>query len=194
MFTILCYYNREEYLFREENEMKFMKKILALSLCLVAFTTMMLFAGCNDEDNSSSAQGAYVSDGDTVQQNTDDVENATVSQPQVDTDKFPTNYETIEQKVYFVIASPKTTKDGKTTGSDALKIMSTANGKVTDQLNAKLKKEITTAVNNQVNSVKCTDAHIEEDPNNSKMGLLTVTFTYKSTGGEDKKIFNMSLN
>lgn len=174
--------------------MKFMKKILALSLCLVAFTTMMLFAGCNDEDNSSSAQGAYVSEGDTVQQNTDNVENATVSQPQVDTDKFPTNYETIEQKVYFVIASPKTTKDGKTTGSDALKIMSTANGKVTVQLNAKLKKEITTAVNNQVDSVKCTDAHIEEDPNNSKMGLLTVTFTYKSTGGEDKKIFNMSLN
>ena len=119
---------------------------------------------------------------------------ATVSQPQVDTDKFPTNYETIEQKVYFVIASPKTTKDGKTTGSDALKIMSTANGKVTDQLNAKLKKEITTAVNNQVDSVNCTDAHIDEDPNNSKMGLLTVTFTYKSTGGEDKKIFSMSLN
>ena len=72
--------------------------------------------------------------------------------------------------------------------------MSTANGKVTDQLNAKLKKEITTAVNNQVDSVNCTDAHIDEDPNNSKMGLLTVTFTYKSTGGEDKKIFSMSLN
>ena len=168
-----------------------MKKILALSLCLVAFSTMMLFAGCNDEDKPSSTQGTY---GDTIQQNTDNVENATVSQPQVDTDKFPTNYETIEQKVYFVIASPKTTKDGKTTGSDALKIMSTANGKVTDQLNAKLKKEITTAVNNQVDSVNCTDAHIDEDPNNSKMGLLTVTFTYKSTGGEDKKIFSMSLN
>lgn len=192
MFTILCYYNREEYLFREENEMKFMKKILAISLCLVAFTTMMLFAGCNDEDNSSSAKGAYVSEGDTVQQN--NVENATVSQPQVDTDKFPTNYETIEQKVYFVIASPKTTKDGKTTGSDALKIMSTANGKVTDELNKKLNKEITSAVNEQIDTVNCTDAHIEEDPNNSKMGLLTVTFTYKSTGGEDKKIFNMSLN
>ena len=54
--------------------------------------------------------------------------------------------------------------------------------------------QLLTAVNNQVDSVKCTDAHIEEDPNNSKMGLLTVTFTYKSTGGEDKKIFNMSLN
>lgn len=194
MFTILCYYNREEYLFREENEMKFMKKILALSLCLVAFTTMMLFAGCNDEDNSSSARGAYVSEGDTVQQNTDNVENATVSQPQVDTNKFPKDYEDIEQKVYFVIASPKTTKDGKTTGSDALKIMSTANGKVTDELNKKLNKEITSAVNEQIDTVNCTDAHIEEDPNNSKMGLLTVTFTYKSTGGEDKKIFSMSLS
>lgn len=170
-----------------------MKKILALALCLVAFTSMMLFAGCSD-DTASSTSGNYVSEGDTVQQNTNgNQENATVSQPQVDTDKFPSNYETIEQKVYFVIASPKTTKDGKTTGSDALKIMSSANGKVTDELNQKLKKEITSAVNAQVDSVKCTDAHIEEDPNNSKMGLLTITFTYKSTGGEDKKIFNMSL-
>ena len=50
-----------------------MKKILALSLCLVAFTTMMLFAGCNDEDKPSSTQGTYVSEGDTIQQNTDNV-------------------------------------------------------------------------------------------------------------------------
>ena len=173
-----------------------MKKILALSLCLVAFSTMMLFAGCNDEDNSSSTQGTYVSEGDTIQQNTALCNKGKSCRYSCKkgSDKFPTNYETIEQKVYFVIASPKTTKDGKTTGSDALKIMSTANGKVTDQLNAKLKKEITTAVNNQVDSVNCTDAHIDEDPNNSKMGLLTVTFTYKSTGREDKKIFSMSLN
>lgn len=172
--------------------MKIMKRTLVIVLCAVTCLSMFIVAGCSD-DNNNEVNGVFVTGDATVQPNTNDDANATVSQPQVDVDSFPDNYEKLEQKVYFVIASPKTTENKKTTGSDALKIISSSQGKITDELNKELKDEIISCVNDQVDAVTCTDVNLEQSPNNDKMGLLTVTFTYKSTGGEDKKIFNVSL-
>lgn len=173
--------------------MKIMKRTLVIVLCAVTCLSMFIVAGCSDDNANNEVNGTFVTGDATVQPNTNDNADATISQPQVDVNSFPDNYEKLEQKVYFVIASPKSTDNKKTTGSDALKIISSSKGKITDELNKELKEEIISCVNDQVDAVNCTDVNLEQNPNNDNMGLLTVTFTYKSTGGEDKKIFNVSL-
>ena len=151
-------------------------------------------AGCGDEQSEATPQGNYVSEGQNASVNNNAVQATTVSQPSVDENSFPENFEEIEGDVYLAIASKKRTEDGKTTGSDTLKILAENGNKMTSAVEEKVQKEITSAVESQVKDVEIVDVELGTAEGDATMGLLTVTFKYKETGGVDKKIYNIPLS
>ena len=166
-------------------------RIISILLSAVAVLSFASLAGCGD-DQSTAPQVNYVSDGEDVSVN-NVAQATTVSQPSVDENSFPENFAEIENNVYFAIASKKRTEDGKTTGSDTLKIIAENGNKMTSDVEEKVEKEIVSAVENQVKEVEIVDVELGTAQNDSTMGLMTVTFKYKETGGLDKKIYNIPL-
>ena len=166
-------------------------RIISILLSAVAVLSFASLAGCGD-DQSTAPQVNYVSDGEDVSVN-NVAQATTVSQPSVDENSFPENFAEIENNVYFAIASKKRTEDGKTTGSDTLKIIAENGNKMTSDVEEKVEKEIVSAVENQVKEVEIVDVELGTAQNDSTMGLMTVTFKYKETGGVDKKIYNIPL-
>lgn len=169
-------------------------KILSILLCMAVVLSFASLAGCGDEQSEATPQGNYVSEGQNASVNNNAVQATTVSQPSVDENSFPENFEEIEGDVYFAIASKKRTEDGKTTGSDTLKILAESEDKLAPEVEKKVKAEIISAVNSQVKEVEVTDVEIGTADGDATMGLLTVTFKYKETGGVDKKIYNIPLS
>lgn len=167
-------------------------KIISVLLSLVFVLSFASLAGCGD-DPAPAPQGNYVSDGEDVSVNNNVAQATTVSQPSVDENSFPENYQELENDVYFAVASKKRTEDGKTTGSDTLKILAESENKLSPDVEKKVKDEITSAVNSQVKEVKVTNVELGTAEGDETMGLLTVTFKYKETGGIDKKIYNIPL-
>lgn len=166
-------------------------RIISILLSAVAVLSFASLAGCGD-DQSTAPQVNYVSDGEDVSVN-NVAQATTVSQPSVDENSFPENFAEIENNVYFAIASKKRTEDGKTTGSDTLKIIAENGNKMTSDVEEKVEKEIVSAVESQVKEVEIVDVELGTAQNDSTMGLMTVTFKYKETGGVDKKIYNIPL-
>lgn len=167
-------------------------KIISVLLSLVFVLSFASLAGC-DDDPAPAQQGNYVSDGEDVSVNNNIAQATTVSQPSVDENSFPENYQELENDVYFAVASRKRTEDGKTTGSDTLKILAESEDKLAPEVEKKVKAEVTSAVNSQVKEVEVTDVEIGTAEGDATMGLLTITFKYKETGGIDKKIYNIPL-
>lgn len=168
-------------------------RIISILLSAVAVLSFASLAGCGDEQSEATPQGNYVSEGQNVSVNNNAVQATTVSQPSVDENSFPENYQEIEKNVYSAITSKKSTEDGKTTGSDTLKILAESENKLSPEVEKKVKAEIISAVNSQVKEVEVTDVEIGTAEGDETMGLMTVTFKYKETGGVDKKIYNMPL-
>ncbi|MGN1126324.1 MAG: hypothetical protein ACI4RI_02690 [Ruminococcus sp.] len=168
-------------------------KIISILLSIVFVLSLASLAGCGD-DQSATPQVNYVSDGEDVSVNNNGAQATTVSQPSVDENSFPENFEEIENEVYLAIASRKRTEDGKTTGSDALKILAENDNKMTPDVEKKIKKEVTSAVESQVKEVEIVDVELGTAEGDATMGLMTVTFKYKETGGVDKKIYNIPLS
>ena len=168
-------------------------RIISILLSAVAVLSFASLAGCGDEQSEATPQGNYVSEGQNVSVNNNAVQATTVSQPSVDENSFPENFAEIENNVYFAIASKKRTEDGKTTGSDTLKIIAENGNKMTADVEEKVEKEIVSAVESQVKEVKIVDVELGTAQTDSTMGLMTVTFKYKETGGVDKKIYNIPL-
>ena len=169
-------------------------RIISILLSAVAVLSFASLAGCGDEQSEATPQGNYVSEGQNVSSvNNNAVQATTVSQPSVDENSFPENYQEIEKNVYSAITSKKSTEDGKTTGSDTLKILAESENKLSPEVEKKVKAEIISAVNSQVKEVEVTDVEIGTAEGDETMGLLTVTFKYKETGGIDKKIYNIPL-
>lgn len=166
-------------------------KIISILLSAVVVLSFSSLAGCGD-DQSTAPQVNYVSDGEDVSVN-NVAQATTVSQPSVDESSFPENFAEIENNVYFAIASKKRTEDGKTTGSDTLKIIAENGNKMTSDVEEKVEKEIVSAVESQVKEVEIVDVELGTAETDSTMGLMTVTFKYKETGGVDKKIYNIPL-
>ena len=166
-------------------------RIISILLSAVAVLSFASLAGCGD-DQSTAPQVNYVSDGEDASVN-NVAQATTVSQPSVDENSFPENFAEIENNVYFAIASKKRTEDGKTTGSDTLKIIAENGNKMTSDVEEKVEKEIVSAVESQVKEVEIVDVELGTAQNDSTMGLMTVTFKYKETGGVDKKIYNIPL-
>lgn len=166
-------------------------RIISILLSAVAVLSFASLAGCGD-DQSTAPQVNYVSDGEDASVN-NVAQATTVSQPSVDENSFPKNFAEIENNVYFAIASKKRTEDGKTTGSDTLKIIAENGNKMTSDVEEKVEKEIVSAVESQVKEVEIVDVELGTAQNDSTMGLMTVTFKYKETGGVDKKIYNIPL-
>ena len=169
-------------------------KILSILLCMAVVLSFASLAGCGDEQSEATPQGNYVSEGQNASVNNNAVQATTVSQPSVDENSFPENFEEIEGDVYLAIASKKRTEDGKTTGSDTLKILAENGNKMTSAVEEKVQKEITSAVESQVKDVEIVDVELGTAEGDATMGLLTVTFKYKETGGVDKKIYNIPLS
>lgn len=169
------------------------KKIISVLLSLVFVLSFASLTGC-DDDPATAPQGNYVSDGEEVSVNNNVAQATTVSQPSVDENSFPENYQEIENNVYFAVAGRKRTEDGKTTGSDTLKILAESENKLSPDVEKKVKDEIISAVNSQVKEVEVTDVELGTAEGDSTMGLLTITFKYKETGGVDKKIYNIPLS
>lgn len=172
------------------------KNILSLFVCIMVAAVFTL-TGCGGNGETQSAQHNGVNY--SVEENNNGNGQAqgytTVSQPRVDVSKFPSNYTEIEKEVFKVISTAKTTKNGKTTGCDFLKLTSDCNGVVSDKLQAKVKNEIISAVNEQIEEVTCTDAILSAPlDSNSDLGSIAVYFTYNETNGKDIKIFSVSLN
>ena len=166
-------------------------RIISILLSAVAVLSFASLAGCGD-DQSTAPQVNYVSDGEDASVN-NVAQATTVSQPSVDENSFPENFAEIENNVYFAIASKKRTEDGKTTGSDTLKIIAENGNKMTSDVEEKVEKEIVSAVESQVKEVEIVDVELGTAQTDSTMGLMTVTFKYKETGGLDKKIYNIPL-
>lgn len=166
-------------------------RIISILLSAVAVLSFASLAGCGD-DQSTAPQVNYVSDGEDASVN-NVAQATTVSQPSVDENSFPENFAEIENNVYFAIASKKRTEDGKTTGSDTLKIIAENGNKMTSDVEEKVEKEIVSAVESQVKEVEIVDVELGTAETDSTMGLMTVTFKYKETGGLDKKIYNIPL-
>ena len=166
-------------------------RIISILLSAVAVLSFASLAGCGD-DQSTAPQVNYVSDGEDASVN-NVAQATTVSQPSVDENSFPENFAEIENNVYFAIASKKRTEDGKTTGSDTLKIIAENGNKMTADVEEKVEKEIVSAVESQVKEVEIVDVELGTAQTDSTMGLMTVTFKYKETGGVDKKIYNIPL-
>ena len=168
-------------------------RIISILLSAVAVLSFASLAGCGDEQSEATPQGNYVSEGQNVSVNNNAVQATTVSQPSVDENSFPENFAEIENNVYFAIASKKRTEDGNTTCSDTLKIIAENGNKMTADVEEKVEKEIVSAVESQVKEVKIVDVELGTAQTDSTMGLMTVTFKYKETGGLDKKIYNIPL-
>lgn len=170
-----------------------MKKVLAAFLCVATLVCLFCVTGCSSSSTKIST-GSYISDNESVAPQLDqNVEDATVAQPQVDKSNFPSNYAELESDVYNVVATKKRTKGNKTTGSDFLKIVYESKGVIDDDLQEIIKKEVTGAVTEQVDGVTCMDAVLSVDENNENMAYLTVTFTYDETGAMDSKIYNVPI-
>lgn len=181
------------------------KRILAFGIAVIMCSFGLFATGCDDEDQVSS--GTYIDGSTTSQkgidenadmnadttQNNMDIKHTTVSQPYVNTDDFPDNYLELEKAVYNAMALPKSTRNGKTTGSDTIKLISSHKGKIDKKLQNDVKKEIVNAVNEQVPGVNCTNATLTVSENDPNMGLITIYFIYDETGGSDVKIFNIGL-
>ena len=166
-------------------------RIISILLSAVAVLSFASLAGCGD-DQSTAPQVNYVSDGEDASVN-NVAQATTVSQPSVDENSFPENFAEIENNVYFAIASKKRTEDGKTTGSDTLKIIAENGNKMTSDVEEKVEKEIVSAVESQVKEVEIVDVELGTAQNDSTMGLMTVTFKYKETGGLDKKFYAICI-
>jgi hypothetical protein len=144
---------------------------------------MSVAVGCSDDSTKSTGQYVESSvSGDT-----------TVSQPSVNESDFPDNYVDLEQQVYKVIATQKTTKDSVTTGCNFMKMVAENKDNFTDEVKEKMKNEIVDAVTQQVEGVTCNDAQITVSQTDSDMAYLTVTFTYDETNAQDSKIYNIPV-
>ena len=115
-------------------------RIISILLSAVAVLSFASLAGCGD-DQSTAPQVNYVSDGEDVSVN-NVAQATTVSQPSVDENSFPENFAEIENNVYFAIASKKRTEDGKTTGSDTLKIIAENGNKMTADVEEKVAESL----------------------------------------------------
>ncbi|MGN0459546.1 MAG: hypothetical protein ACI4HL_01385 [Ruminococcus sp.] len=171
-----------------------LSKVVSVLLSIVFVLSLASLAGCGDDQSATTPQGNYVSDGEDVSVNNNVAQATTVSQPSVDENSFPENFEEIENEVYLAIASRKRTEDGKTTGSDTLKILAENDNQMTSDVEKKVKKEVISAVESQVEEVEITNVELGTAEGDSTMGLMTVTFKYKETGGVDKKIYNIPLS
>jgi hypothetical protein len=158
------------------------KGIISTIASLMIVFTALAFVGCGN--NSSSSSSEYT---------TKEVQDATVAQPSVDESNFPENYVELENDVYTVVSSAKTTQDDETTGCDFLKIVAESKGDITEEVSKNIKDEVVSAVTEQVDGVTCNDATFEISATNESMGYLTVTFTYDETNAQDSKIYNVPV-
>lgn len=169
--------------------MKF-NKLIVFMIALITLS-LMTFAGCSNPNPPQSGQ--YISEDEQVTVNNNLEVQTTVSQPQVNTESFPSNYSDVRLQVYKAAAPSKRTTGGKTTGSDMLKILDKNDGVITDKVKKAVEKEVKACINQQVKEVTCTGAELSVSDNNSNLGYMTVSFTYNETGAEDINIFTVSL-
>ncbi|MCH5202479.1 MAG: hypothetical protein J1F17_04650 [Oscillospiraceae bacterium] len=170
--------------------MKF-NKLIVFVIALITIL-LMTFAGCSNPNPPQNGQ--YINENEQVTINANNAEmQTTVSQPQMNTENFPSNYTSVQSRVYKAAATAKRTIDGKTTGSDMLKILDKNDGVVTDKVKKEIEKEIKACVNEQVKEVTCSGVELSVSESNSNLGYITISFTYNETGAKDINIYTVSL-
>lgn len=172
MFTILCYDTIYSEKIWEKGYFMKLKRILIITLCILTFSSLSL-TGCTSQNN--------------------DTEDTTAESFTMDNSIYPENYGEIQEQIFSIIGSPKEKKDGKTVGSNCMRLINKYDDFESPELLKEIKKEAITEVNNQVKGVDCTDVKLVINPKDKTDGLFYIYFTYVETGYEDMKIYHFDL-